>query len=212
MKISIPSCLISFNVILTRPFSEAIYLSSKSSKAHKIFFNFSIGTLFLKIIFSRTRRKQPKCHHKRFKWMRKRQLSLNYTGDVFFKTFALLSERSWQSSLLNLLPVPGAVWEDMFYEEDEQSTLDAWNRLRGKCYSLWGNPDRGYQELANRQETLDEQRTLSAVLSLCCNDSSTKKPVVFSEHLCQSFSCPLYCEGLKAGFCNASWTFVSWYD
>lgn len=40
--------------------------------------------------------------------MRKRQLSLKYTGDVFFKTFALLSERSWQSSLLNLLPVPGA--------------------------------------------------------------------------------------------------------
>lgn len=114
IKLSIPSWLVSFNVILTWPFSKAIYLSSKSSKAHKIFLNFPIGTLFLKIIFSSTRRKQQKCHHKRFQWMRKRQLSLEYTGDVFFKTFALLSERSWQSSLLNLLPVPGAVWEDMF--------------------------------------------------------------------------------------------------
>lgn len=117
IKISIPSWLISFKndyVILTWPFRKAIYLSSKSYKAHKIFFNFAIGTLFLKIIFSSTRRKQQKCHHKRFQWMRKRQLSLNYTDDVFFKTFALLSERSWQSSLLNLLPVPGAVWEDMF--------------------------------------------------------------------------------------------------
>lgn len=140
----------------------------------------------------------------------KTSAKLKYTGDVCFKTFALHAERSRQSSPLNLLPVPGAVWEDMFLLKKTSSP--PWTPLRGKCYSLWGNPDRGYQELANRQETVDEQRTLSVVLSLCCNDSSTKKPVVFSEHLCQSFSYPLYCQGLKAGFCNVSWTFLSWYD